>query len=82
MPYFVNDEPAPKQERLQSIEDRERFVYSSSVAECWVHSAEFDVRVFSPYYHESFVYALRRLLERHGASVEYNMIPDGAALLG
>jgi succinate dehydrogenase / fumarate reductase, iron-sulfur subunit len=25
MPYFVNDEPAPKQERLQSIEDRERF---------------------------------------------------------
>ena len=25
MPYFVNDEPAPKQERLQSPEDRERF---------------------------------------------------------
>jgi len=25
MPYFVNDEPAPKQERLQSQEDRERF---------------------------------------------------------
>lgn len=25
MPYFVNDEPAPKQERLQSIDDRERF---------------------------------------------------------
>ena len=39
------------------------------------------VRVFSPYYNESFVYALRRLLDRHCASVEYNMIPDGAALL-
>ncbi len=25
MPYFVNDEPAPPQERLQSIEERERF---------------------------------------------------------
>jgi succinate dehydrogenase / fumarate reductase iron-sulfur subunit len=25
MPFFVNDEPAPKQERLQSIEARERF---------------------------------------------------------
>lgn len=25
MPYFVNDEPAPKQERLQSPEQRERF---------------------------------------------------------
>jgi succinate dehydrogenase / fumarate reductase iron-sulfur subunit len=25
MPYFVNDEPAPKKERLQSIEARERF---------------------------------------------------------
>ncbi|MBN2147947.1 MAG: succinate dehydrogenase iron-sulfur subunit [Anaerolineales bacterium] len=25
MPYFINDEPAPVQERLQSIEDRERF---------------------------------------------------------
>jgi succinate dehydrogenase / fumarate reductase iron-sulfur subunit len=24
-PYFVNDEPPPPQERLQSIEDRERF---------------------------------------------------------
>lgn len=39
------------------------------------------VRVFSPYYNESFVYALRRLLDRHCAGVEYNMIPDGAALL-
>ena len=39
------------------------------------------VRVYSPYYNESFVYALRRLLDRHCASVEYNMIPDGAALL-
>ncbi len=25
MPYLVNDEPPPKQERLQSIEERERF---------------------------------------------------------
>jgi len=25
MPYFVNNDPAPAQERLQSIEDRERF---------------------------------------------------------
>ncbi|OQX61725.1 MAG: succinate dehydrogenase iron-sulfur subunit [Anaerolinea sp. 4484_236] len=25
MPYFINDEPAPAQERLQSIEERERF---------------------------------------------------------
>ena len=25
MPYFVNDEPPPKRERLQSIEERERF---------------------------------------------------------
>lgn len=25
MPYFVNDEPAPEQERIQSIKDRERF---------------------------------------------------------
>ena len=25
MPFFVNDEPPPKKERLQSIEDRERF---------------------------------------------------------
>ena len=25
MPYFINDEPDPAQERLQSIEDRERF---------------------------------------------------------
>ena len=25
IPYFVNDEPAPPQERLQSIEERERF---------------------------------------------------------
>ncbi len=25
MPFFVNDEPAPSQERYQSIEDRERF---------------------------------------------------------
>jgi succinate dehydrogenase / fumarate reductase, iron-sulfur subunit len=25
MPYFINDEPAPPQERLQSIEERERF---------------------------------------------------------
>jgi hypothetical protein len=25
MPYFVNDDPAPAQERLQTIEDRERF---------------------------------------------------------
>jgi len=25
MPYFVNDEPAPPQERMQSIEERERF---------------------------------------------------------
>jgi len=25
MPYFINDEPAPSQERLQSIEERERF---------------------------------------------------------
>ncbi len=25
MPYFVNNDPAPKQERLQSIDDRERF---------------------------------------------------------
>ena len=25
MPYFINDEPAPAQERIQSVEDRERF---------------------------------------------------------
>jgi len=25
MPYFINDEPNPAQERIQSIEDRERF---------------------------------------------------------
>ena len=25
MPFFVNDEPAPSQERYQSVEDRERF---------------------------------------------------------
>jgi succinate dehydrogenase / fumarate reductase iron-sulfur subunit len=25
LPYFINDEPAPQQERLQSIEERERF---------------------------------------------------------
>ena len=25
MPYFVNDDPPPKQERLQSVEERERF---------------------------------------------------------
>ncbi len=25
MPYFINDEPVPPQERLQSIEERERF---------------------------------------------------------
>ena len=25
MPYFINDEPPPKKERLQSIEERERF---------------------------------------------------------
>ncbi len=25
MPYFVNDDPAPAQERIQSVEDRERF---------------------------------------------------------
>ncbi len=25
MPYFVNDDPVPRKERLQSIEDRERF---------------------------------------------------------
>ena len=25
MPYFINDEPAPVQERIQSIEERERF---------------------------------------------------------
>src|SRR5512134_3139655 len=25
MPYFVNDEPAPEKERLQSVEDREKF---------------------------------------------------------
>jgi succinate dehydrogenase / fumarate reductase iron-sulfur subunit len=25
MPYFINDEPAPPQERFQSIEERERF---------------------------------------------------------
>ncbi|MBK7168482.1 MAG: hypothetical protein IPH83_04350 [Gammaproteobacteria bacterium] len=40
-----------------------------------------QVRVFCPYYNESFVYALRKLLERNCPSVEYNMIPDGAALL-
>ncbi len=40
-----------------------------------------QVRVFCPYYNESFVYPLRRLLERNCPSVEYNMIPDGAALL-
>lgn len=40
-----------------------------------------DVRVYSPYYNDTFVYALRRLLDRHCASTEYNMIPDGAALL-
>ncbi len=25
MPYFINDEPAPAQERIQSVEERERF---------------------------------------------------------
>ena len=40
-----------------------------------------QVRVFCPYYNESFVYPLRRLLERNCLNVEYNMIPDGAALL-
>ncbi len=25
MPYFINDDPAPAQERIQSVEDRERF---------------------------------------------------------
>ncbi len=25
MPYFINDDPAPAQERLQSVEERERF---------------------------------------------------------
>jgi hypothetical protein len=39
------------------------------------------VRMFAPYYNESFVYALRRHIEKDSASVEYNMIPDGAALL-
>jgi hypothetical protein len=40
-----------------------------------------DVRMFAPYYNETFIYALRRQLERHCRHVEYNMIPDGAALL-
>jgi len=39
------------------------------------------VRVFSPYFNDSMLYALRRQLARRAASVEYNMVPDGAALL-
>jgi hypothetical protein len=39
------------------------------------------VRMFSPYYNDNFVYSLRRLLERHCTSVEYDMLPDGGALL-
>lgn len=39
------------------------------------------IRMFAPYYSDSFVYALRRHLERGCASVQYNMLPDGGALL-
>lgn len=39
------------------------------------------IRFYSPVYNETCVYALRELMERFAASVEYAMIPDGAALL-
>jgi hypothetical protein len=40
-----------------------------------------QLRVFSPYYNDTLLYALRRRIARCCAGVEYNMIPDGAALL-
>jgi hypothetical protein len=40
-----------------------------------------NIKVYSPYYNETFVNRLRELIARHGGDVEYNMIPDGAALL-
>ncbi len=39
------------------------------------------LKVYSPYYNETFVDRLRDLISRQGGEVEYNMIPDGAALL-
>jgi hypothetical protein len=40
-----------------------------------------DVVLYSPNFNDSLVYALRRRMERACASVEYNLIPDGAAML-
>ena len=43
--------------------------------------ADRDVVLYSPSYNDSLVYALRARIERRCASFEYNLIPDGAAML-
>jgi hypothetical protein len=40
-----------------------------------------DVVLFSPSYNDTLVYALRSRIERHCSSFEYNLTPDGAAML-
>lgn len=40
-----------------------------------------DVVLFSPSYNDTLVYALRRRIEHRCASFEYNLTPDGAAML-
>lgn len=40
-----------------------------------------DLQVYSPYYNETFVDSLRNKISKSGGTVEYSMIPDGAALL-